>query len=356
MQCRTPNWVLSRGVSLVATLALFGCAGVRDADKCNADLGTTWASRSCLNALQEPGNQAIVAALGNGACARAKLSTSDAAVGNAACEEARAKAEKAAWVAIERAASAGTQPNLVLDDLVPGLPKAPPETTTLGKTGAGGMSGIASAPLVPKPAAPPQTLTPAQAASFPANVATIDAPSSSASPQTVGSGPNGARETSTLVDAYLRAERSPAGFKLADGSMLQWGYDQGQLRALSSNVFCLADDCIAQSPSLPAPYTAATFMFYDRQFYKVFASFDPIKFEEIEESLIQALGKPKQRGVGTVQNAMGATFDQAMSLWDTGTVSIELMKRVHVDTGSFTMTYLPIAKEVPQPAKPVAPF
>jgi hypothetical protein len=58
------------------------------------------------------------------ACARAELRFSDPAVATAACEEARAKVDKAAWIEIERAAKDGRQPDLVLDDLMPGLPTA----------------------------------------------------------------------------------------------------------------------------------------------------------------------------------------------------------------------------------------
>jgi hypothetical protein len=79
-----------------------------------------------MDAVHDSSNQVLVAAIGDEACARAKLGTSDVMVGDAACEQARAKSEKAAWVEIERSASAGTQPTLVLDDLLPGLPKVPP--------------------------------------------------------------------------------------------------------------------------------------------------------------------------------------------------------------------------------------
>jgi hypothetical protein len=77
-----------------------------------------------MDALQDPTNQALVTSITDEACARAKLSFSDSAVASAECEEARVKAGKAAWIEIERAAKDGRQPNLVLDDLMPGLPTA----------------------------------------------------------------------------------------------------------------------------------------------------------------------------------------------------------------------------------------
>ncbi len=95
---------------------------MRAADKCNADLGTRWAGNACMDAVQDPTNQALVTSIADEACARAKLGFSDSAVASAACEEAHVKAEKAAWIEIERAAKDGRQPNLVIDDLMPGLP------------------------------------------------------------------------------------------------------------------------------------------------------------------------------------------------------------------------------------------
>ncbi len=151
--------------------------------------------------------------------------------------------------------------------------------------------------------------------------------------------------------------------------MLKWGESQAQLHERTSDVIeCVErpesageQTCVVMEAALPAPYTgagSAGFNFYDGKFYEVLALFSPSQFDDIEASLIDALGKPKQREVGTVQNRMGATFDQATSVWNTGTVSIYLMKRgaLTVDKGTFNMTYLPIAKEVPKPAKPVAPF
>jgi hypothetical protein len=113
----------------VAAPALFaffcGCTN-EAAHECVRDLGTLWSLPSCMDAVYDPSNQTLVTAIGDEACARAKLGTSDVAVGDAACKQARAKSEKAAWIEIERAASAGTQPRLALDDLLPALPKAPP--------------------------------------------------------------------------------------------------------------------------------------------------------------------------------------------------------------------------------------
>jgi hypothetical protein len=116
---------LSRTASVALVVLFWGCGG-EAAQKCNHDLGTSWASSSCKAAVQDSSNQALVGALGEEACARAKLGTSDVAVADAACGQARAQSEKAAWLEIERSASPGTQPRLVLDDLLPGLPKAPP--------------------------------------------------------------------------------------------------------------------------------------------------------------------------------------------------------------------------------------
>jgi len=93
------------------------------ANKCNADLGTSWAGDACIRAVEDQGDQAIVEGLGDEACARAPLGVSDSALASASCTEARSKAEKAAWLEIEKEAKYGQKPNLSLDYLVPGLPR-----------------------------------------------------------------------------------------------------------------------------------------------------------------------------------------------------------------------------------------
>jgi len=107
------------------------------ARKCSADLGETFASTTCVDAVLQPGNKQLVIALGDDACARARLGATTPDLASSACEMARAKAERAAWIQIETAAEKSTQPNLDLDQLVPGLPKSV----------AGGSSSGNAAPL-----------------------------------------------------------------------------------------------------------------------------------------------------------------------------------------------------------------
>jgi len=94
------------------------------AQQCSADLGETFASTACIYAVQQPGNKQLVIALGDHACVRARMDATTPDLATSACEMARAKAERAAWLRIETAAEKGTQPNLDIDQLVPGLPKS----------------------------------------------------------------------------------------------------------------------------------------------------------------------------------------------------------------------------------------
>jgi hypothetical protein len=112
-------------VYMLLAFVFCGCARVWAANKCNIDLGTTWASTACMNAVQDVNIQALVKALGNEGCARARFGVRDATLAAALCEEARAKVEQAAWVQIEKAAESGQRPKIALDDLMPGLPQVP---------------------------------------------------------------------------------------------------------------------------------------------------------------------------------------------------------------------------------------
>jgi len=135
-------------LTVLATFQWLGCAGLDAANKCNADLGTRWAGGACMSAVQDPSNQALVNALADQACARARLTSSDPGVNEASCEAARAKTQKAAWIEIETAAKAGQQPNLTLDSLVPGLPKAPPPAlTAIGGSTSFGTSTSSAPPI-----------------------------------------------------------------------------------------------------------------------------------------------------------------------------------------------------------------
>jgi hypothetical protein len=107
-----------------------------------------------MDAVQDAGNKSLVTSIGDEACARARLSTSDVAVAGAACETARARGEKAAWAEIERAAVDGRRANLNLDTLVPGRPKAPPALAASGTTPSAPQPEVATLPQ----------LTPAQSA------------------------------------------------------------------------------------------------------------------------------------------------------------------------------------------------
>jgi hypothetical protein len=80
-------------------------------------------------------------------------------------------------------------------------------------------------------------------------------------------------------------------------------------------------------------------------------------FDDIEHSLVEALGKPIDRYVGAAQNGFGAFFDTIDDLWRVGPVTVVLAKRSgRTDEGGFIMEYTPLAKGAPQRRVEAAPF
>src|SRR6266849_378212 len=107
-------------VYALIAFGLCGCATYKAVGQCDADLGT--AASACIDAVQDARNRTLVKALGDEACARARHGMSDTALADASCEASRARAEKSAWVEIEKGAVNSQQPDLTLDHLVPPEP------------------------------------------------------------------------------------------------------------------------------------------------------------------------------------------------------------------------------------------
>jgi hypothetical protein len=151
--------------------------------------------------------------MGAEACARAKLSTTDPSVASATCETARAQAEKAAWVEIERAASKGEQPVLVLDNLVHGLPKAPtaPPPSTLASSVHSSRPDAATAP-----SAPAAVLDPAQAASASIAGNTLSVPATNSNETTQEESPSSSAGSAWGSTAYLDARNGFRDMKFGD--------------------------------------------------------------------------------------------------------------------------------------------
>jgi hypothetical protein len=96
--------------------------------------------------------------------------------------------------------------------------------------------------------------------------------------------------------------------------------------------------------------------FHDR-FYEANSPVPVENFDRLESSLVAVLGEPESRQASTVENRMGAKFDQLEAVWLAGNVVARLEKRgAHVDSGSFSLTYTPIANEVPAEPTSKAPF
>jgi hypothetical protein len=101
----------------------------------------------------------------------------------------------------------------------------------------------------------------------------------------------------------------------------------------------------------------ATVIYHDNQFYKYRVSFGEFHFDYVADSLIRVLGRPATDLESTVQNRMGAEFDQRTLFWDLPKVSVYLSKRMTtIDEGIMLVTYKPIGDVVPKEKPGEAPF
>jgi hypothetical protein len=386
----TPQMVRSRLVRLAevaASLVLLAvCAGVQAAGRCQSDLNVSWAPSSCMNAIQDPSNRSVVSALGDEACARARLGTSDSAVGDAQCEVARAKAEKAAWLAIERAASAGTQPELVLDHLVPDLPKTPaPIASTANAKVAPANSTL------PAPASPPASAT-TEIIPQTDGAQPKPSPASRATPVLLATPARGVAANVRVIGRHWTPRQStapfndgqPQGLKFKDGWTLKWGDSMEILASHFAKVTVVrlsdrrsrvyakdsygADEdhaffetttggwqyySLSEQPipepgaNLPLkgslddkggvcwpgpdeisdPYNEASVAFdEDNRFYGVELRFTPDAYDLIVKMLEPELGEPVSRDRSTLQNGFGALFEQKTVYWKVDAVTVHLRR------------------------------
>ena len=169
--------------------------------------------------------------------------------------------------------------------------------------------------------------------------------------------------------------QEPAGLRLQMGAgdprLVEWGVTTDRFNADYSgnyrghsmpNVFM--NTGIPGVVLCPAPYgwrpyfgsetrkLDADLRFYQDRFFAFSISFTPDSdYDFVLATMIQALGQPVHRETSTVQNRMGATFDQEQALWQTANVEVSLQKRsTKVDQGALLVTYKPFAP----PAEPTA--
>ncbi len=115
------------------------------------------------------------------------------------------------------------------------------------------------------------------------------------------------------------------------------------------------DGCVVSAQALPIPYHGLALLAFNRnRFFRINVELATKDFDDIERSMIDSLGKPRRRAVGTAQNGFGASFDTVDDTWQVGSVSVLLSKRVgDVDHGALVLTYLPLAENAPE--RPVVP-
>lgn len=90
-----------------------------------------------------------------------------------------------------------------------------------------------------------------------------------------------------------------------------------------------------------------TLLFIDGQFYAYSVEVPPARFDAIGAALTQSLGPPSASTSTTVQNRMGAEFDQEERAWDFEDVEVRLRKRAErVTTGQLVVMYKPLAEGV----------
>lgn len=92
--------------------------------------------------------------------------------------------------------------------------------------------------------------------------------------------------------------------------------------------------------------------FYRDRFYRWEMPLPPDRFDFIAGAMTKRLGKPKLDRVSTIQNRMGASFNQHEIVWSNSKTTTRLSMRGRggsVDVGEVVMTFNPIAKELPSP-------
>ena len=106
-----------------------------------------------------------------------------------------------------------------------------------------------------------------------------------------------------------------------------------------------------------------TLLFFEDRFFSVVFDFDieevgaGAMFLELVEALEERLGPPAVDDSSTIQNRMGAEFDQRTVSWKTESVLVTMTFRGRtLEKSRLTITYLPVAAEVPERPRLTAPF
>ncbi len=106
-------------------------------------------------------------------------------------------------------------------------------------------------------------------------------------------------------------------------------------------------------------YLAGSVRFYHNRFYM--SDMSTFDLAAVEQSLIEAVGRPDSRKESTLENGFGATWEAVEDNWKIGPVTIQLFNREKFgDPAGFRMIYQPLAppemQSQPQPTAKPAPF
>lgn len=144
----------------------------------------------------------------------------------------------------------------------------------------------------------------------------------------------------------------PEGLKLPEG-LIPWGAAEQEIQYFFPKSFDLS--CIesagfdhdrycsyTRDRNAQGPLKGAGMRCWHDQFYYYSYEFPPISFIRISKGIEDRLGPPTNTITGTVQNRMGATFDQEERTWDLPNVEVVIQKRGHagnVTKGDVTISY-----------------
>lgn len=141
---------------------------------------------------------------------------------------------------------------------------------------------------------------------------------------------------------------SPSG---EDRAYLYWGSNEELMTwQLGGKFGCLKDVCQPYDWLMdfgdPEKELQPTVFLHEGAFFRYLVTFAANDFDFIEGALSKALGAPATSEDGTVQNRLGAEFDQKTRIWKTKDVQVVLKKRQSkVDEGALMVSYLPIAEK-----------
>ena len=112
-------------------------------------------------------------------------------------------------------------------------------------------------------------------------------------------------------------------------------------------------------PNAPGRSRAdASLFFFEGKLFKYSLSFGGQVFGFVCDTVAASLGTPTEKKSSTVQNRLGASFNQDESIWKTASTIVIVTRRSpnNLEEGEMTVVYLPIAVKVPKQETGKAPF